>query len=102
MTFREVDELTLAEWSVLNRSFIEQPPTDLLVAAYLGYKSPLASRNIREAGRANSEALNSKLMSMAMGKGRRKTIDQMPAYLRTPEKMALIARMKEEMGVING
>ena len=32
----------------------------------------------REAGRSNSEALNSKLMSAAMGKGRVKTIDQMP------------------------
>jgi hypothetical protein len=90
----------LDEWNSLNQSLIDHPPTDLLVAAYLGYKSPIRdAKNLRDAGRANSDALNSPLMSAAMPKARMKTIDQMPEYVRSPAKMALIAKMKAEMGM---
>lgn len=90
--------MLLSEWAVLNDSFIEQPPVDLLVAAYIGYKSPIKnSRNLSEAARANSEALNSKLMSAAIPKARMKSLAQMPEYVRSPAKMELIEKMKRAM-----
>jgi hypothetical protein len=111
-TFREVDDMTLAEWSVLNRSFLDYPPTDILVAAYMGYKGQDAETGkpkkmfTREAAKANSAALQT-LVHPKLGtlgemlgprKGQRqKTAADLPAYLNNPHKQALIAKMRAEM-----
>ena len=41
MTFDEVDEqLTLQRYNALQRFWIKHPPTAILIAHYVGYKSP--------------------------------------------------------------
>jgi hypothetical protein len=100
MSFREVDEMFLDEWNSLNQSFIDHPPADLLLAARYQYKAPgRTARNAQEAARQNSEVL--KEMPMLTRRAP-KTLNQMPTFLQTPEKMALIQQMKAEMGVANG
>jgi hypothetical protein len=81
---------------MLDAFVVEYPPTDLLVAAYLGLKpktkdgrAPKVS--MREAVRMNSQAL----AEMPARKNVR-TLDQMPAFLRTPEQLAMIEGMKKE------
>jgi hypothetical protein len=80
---------------MLDGFIADYPPVDLLVAAYLGVKpkpkGPIPKVSMREAVRMNSEAL----AKMPMRKNI-KTIDQMPAFLRTPEQMAMIEGMKKE------
>jgi hypothetical protein len=94
MAIRDIDELLMSDWAMLNDSFIQQPPVDLLVAWYLNYKSPVRDgRNLREAGRLNADALR----EMPMLARKTQSFDQMPSFLKTPEKMALIAKMKAEM-----
>lgn len=103
--------MLLSEWSWLNRSFVEHPPVDLLVASYLGYKAPARdSSDAREAARGNSQALQSVVhprigtlgeVLTHKGKGS-KTLDQMPTWIQGQETMDIIARMKAEMGATNG
>lgn len=81
------------EWSGFNKSLLDHPPSDLLVAAYLGYKSPSQSGNFRDAARHNSKALQENPM---LTRGKQKTIDQMPTFVRSPEMIAIIERMKRE------
>lgn len=85
--------MLLSDWSMLNKSFIEQPPTDLLVAWFLGFKPTNSGRSA--AGRQNAENLAA-LPKGAFPMGRMKTLDQAPEFLRNPRKMELIARMKAE------
>ena len=70
------------------------PPADILVAAYLGYKPPEQrgkKASMREAARMNSEVLS----KMPVRKKVRKLAD-MPAFLRTPEQLKMIADMEKE------
>jgi hypothetical protein len=58
--------------------------------------------NYRDAAKQNSQSLQSivhpRIGTFGQLLGRRqKTIDQMPEYVRSPEKMALIAKMRAEM-----
>lgn len=88
--------MLLSDVDVLNRSFVQHPPVDLLVAAYLGYKSPELSSgkvNPHHARQLNSGVLATPGFTSA----KMKTIDQMPEFIRSPAKMELIARMKQEM-----
>jgi hypothetical protein len=90
--------MTFDDFWMLDGFFAQHPPVDLLVAAYLGYKAPVkGAKSLREAGRVNSEALNSPMMSLAIPKGRTKSLAQMPDWVRSPEKMALIEKMKASM-----
>lgn len=84
--------MTLADVAILNESFIQYPPADLLVAGYLGYKAPNAGgqAGLQQSRQANSAALK----AIPFTTGKMKTLDQMPEYLRSPAKMALIERMK--------
>ena len=70
---------------------VVHPPVDLLAAAYLGYKAPLAARSLHDARKANTEAL-AKLPPQK----NRKTLAQMPAFLRTPEMMAMYEKSRAE------
>lgn len=83
----------------LHDGLIQEPPADWLIASYLGYKAPHSAgaqpRNIREAARANSSMLG-EMRSQGVKLGGRKPLAQMPAYLRTPEKMAMIQKMKDD------
>ncbi len=81
---------------MLDEFVVRYPPVDLLVAAYLGVKpktkgGKAAKPTMREAARMNSEALS----NMPVRKSIR-TIDQMPAFLRTPEQLAMIEGVKKE------
>ena len=79
----------------LEEFLVEHPPADWLIAAYLGYKAPGSKvRNIREAAQANSSVLGD--MGKSGVKLQRKNLLQMPAYLRSPEKLAMIEKMKAE------
>lgn len=84
--------MTFADWAVINKSFVQYPPADLLIAGYLGYKSPDAPTTKRDAAKANTEALK----AIPFASGRKKTLAQMPEYIRTPELAALIEKMKLE------
>ena len=79
----------------MDKDLLARPPSDWLVASYLGYKAPNQSgnANARDAGRSNSEAL--KQMPMLTRKPP-VSLSKLPKYLQTPEKMALIERMKAE------
>lgn len=99
--------MTFLEFWRMDRFFTRHPHTSLLVAAYVGYKPPIDKdriNSIRDAARANSQALQTsvhpRIGTLGQMLGRKaKTIDQMPEYVRSPEMMALIAKMKTEMGV---
>lgn len=84
---------------MLDEFLVQHPPADWLIASYLGYKAPNSSgaapRNIREAARANSSMLG-ELRAQGVKAGHTRTLAQMPAYVRNPEKLALIERMKAE------
>jgi hypothetical protein len=72
------------------------PPADILVAAYLGYKGPgregkRGKPSMREAARINSEAL----ANMPPRRNVKK-LAEMPAFLRTPEQLKMIADMERE------
>jgi hypothetical protein len=103
--------MTLWEWNSLNRSFVEHPPVDLLVASYLGYKAPAKSsgNSLRDRARTNAQALQTTIhpaigtLGDLFNRKGTKTLDQMPEWVRGPEKMALIAQMKADMiGEANG
>lgn len=80
----------------------EHPPADILVAAYLGYKAPSRTGkrgkpSFREAARMNSEALS----KMPRRRNVRKLAD-MPAFLRTPDQLKMIADMEKEWRTNSG
>lgn len=80
---------------MLYEDLVQHPPADWLIASYLGYKSPgTRARNIREAAKANSSMLGD---IRAQGvKLQQKTLAQMPAYLQTPDTLAMIEKMRSE------
>lgn len=84
---------------MLYDNLVEEPPADWLLASYLGYKPPgkagAAPRNVREAARHNSSMLG-EIHAQGVKTGRARTLAQMPAYLRTPEKMAMVEKMRSE------
>lgn len=85
--------MTLADVGMLNKSFVQHPPVDLLVASYLGYKSPDekdSDVSVKHARRANSQAMKT------IPFGKMKSIEQMPDFVRSPEKLAMIERLKRE------
>ena len=94
MKFAEIDEMLLTDVWDLDAFTALHPPADMLLAAFLGYKSSGKNpRNMREAAKANSQAMR----EMPMLTRGSKTLNQMPAFLRGPEKMAMIAKMKAAM-----
>jgi hypothetical protein len=102
--------MKLTEFSRQERFWVQHPPVSILVAAYLRYEPPTSSgrKTTREAARANSNSMQAIVhpkigtFGQFMQRGS-KTLDQMPAYLRGPEKMAMIAEMKREItGESNG
>lgn len=86
--------MLLTDFWMLDAFLAVYPPADVLVAAYLGYKSPETKGkrpSFREAARMNSEALS----KMPVRKNIKK-LAQMPAFLRTPEQLKMIADMERE------
>lgn len=77
----------------MDKELLARPPADWLVASYLGYKAPHTTSGRSNAGRENAEALRQ--MPMLTRKPP-KSLTQLPSYLQTPEKLALIERMKAE------
>lgn len=79
----------------MQENLVQEPPADWLIAWYLGYKAPgTKARNIREAAQTNSAVLGD--MGKQGIKLQRKNLLQMPSYLRSPEKLAMIEKMKAE------
>ena len=81
---------------MLDSFMTAHPPADILVAAYLGYKAPgrggkRGPASMREAARMNSEALS----QMPPRRNVRKLAD-MPAFLRTPDQLKMIADMEKQ------
>lgn len=104
MSVAEIDDLYLTEVWEYDAFTLKHPPADLLIASYLGYKAPEPKqngsdpRNIREAAKANSESLVALRPMLGRAGARPKTADDLPAFLRTPEKAAMIQQMKTDMG----
>ena len=87
---------------MLDSFMTAHPPADILVAAYLHYKAPnrdgrRGKTSIREAARMNSEALS----KMPPRRNVRKLAD-MPAFLRTPDQLKMIADMEREWRTNSG
>ena len=81
---------------MLDSFMAAHPPADILVGAYLHYKAPgrdgkRGRPSMREAARMNSEALS----KMPPRRNVRKLAD-MPAFLRTPDQLKMIADMERE------
>jgi hypothetical protein len=85
--------MLLTDVWMLDEFFAQHPPVDLLVAAYLGFKSPGRDGKVstQQARRANSEVL----AALPPRKNVRKLAD-MPAFLRTPDHLAMIEKMKAD------
>ena len=88
--------MLLTDFWMLDGFMAAHPPADILIAAYLGYKAPAwdgkrRKVSVREAARMNSEALS----KMPPRRNVRKLAD-MPAFLRTPDQMKMIADMERE------
>ena len=85
---------------MIDNFFVQHPPADLFLAARYQYKPPTPqgkALSYREAARANSQSLGSPTMAGAVSKVKTRTLEQMPAWVRSPEKLALIAKMKAAM-----
>lgn len=74
---------------MLNEFTVDYPPADLLIAAYMGIKPRGQQAGRQQAMKDNAAALK----SVPLPRGS-KTIEQMPEFIRTPEMMALIQKMK--------
>lgn len=81
---------------MLNDSFVQHPPADLMVASYLGYTAPEskgkigmihASKNNKEAMRAIPQVV----------KGKLKNIDQMPTFIRNNDMLGVISKLQQDM-----
>jgi hypothetical protein len=80
---------------MLDKFLVRYPPADWLVASYLKYQppqtdAPMGKVPMRQAARMNAGAL------MPPMKGKPQTIDMMPIFIRTPEMIAHIQKMKTE------
>lgn len=86
--------MLLTDFWLLDGFLAVYPPADVLLAARWGYKPPEQDGkklSLREAARMNSEALS----KMPVRKNIR-TLSQMPAFLRTPDQLKMIADMEKE------
>jgi hypothetical protein len=87
---------------MLDQFMVTFPPADVLLAARWGYKAPgrdgkRGKPSFREAARMNSEALS----KMPPRRNVRKLAD-MPAFLRTPDQLKMIADMEKEWRTNSG
>lgn len=76
---------------MLEEFTVRHPPADLLVASYFEYK-PGGKPNRKQAARENASALSAippKMMAASM-----KSIDQMPAFVRSPEMLEVMAKLR--------
>lgn len=80
---------------MLDGFIAEHPPTDLLVAAYLGFK-PKDKGDRRKVSMREAVRMNTSTLSKMPMRRNVKTLAQMPAFLRTPEQMAMIEEMKRQ------
>jgi hypothetical protein len=77
--------MLFTDFWLLEEFCAQHPPSDLLVASYLGYKTP-GKQVAHRARKDNAEAIKAIPMR----------VQQMPAFLKTPEMMQLIEQMKNE------
>lgn len=86
--------MLLTDVWMLDAFLARHPPVDLLAAAYMNWK-PLHSSQTevsrRDARKANSEALAS-----LPPRRKTKTLAQMPAFLRSPDQLAMIEKVQAE------
>ena len=86
--------MLITDFWMLDAFMSVYPPADILVAAYLGYKSPEAKGkrpSFREAARMNSEALAKMPPRQKIRK-----LAEMPAFLRTPDQLKMIEDLRRE------
>lgn len=84
--------MLLTDFWMLDGFMASYPPADILVAAYLGYKSPAARKG--KVATSDAAKMNAKALSEMPARKRVKTLDQMPAFLRTPGKLKMIEEAK--------
>jgi hypothetical protein len=75
----------------------QHPPVDLLFAAFIGWKTePTAptAGSLKEARKANSQALAT--LPPRKGKAKTRTLEQMPAFLRTPDQLKMVEEMRQK------
>ena len=92
--------MLLTDVWMLDGFLVRHPPVDLLVAGWMGHKSVAANGkpDRRSAIKTNTEAF-----AALPPRKKVRTIDQMPAFLRTPEQLKMIAGAKAEWeGATNG
>jgi hypothetical protein len=80
---------------MLDQFLVRYPPADWLVASYLKYQPPqtyteTAKVPMRQAARMNAGA------PLPPRNGKLQSIDSMPTFVRTPEMIAHIDKMKTE------
>ncbi len=92
----EVRDLLMTDFFMLDGFLLRHPPVDLLVAAYLGVKPQ--GRAERRADPTVMAKLNAEALEAMPARRRIKMIDQMPAFLRTPEKLQRIEEMRAAHG----
>ena len=99
MKLAEIRAMTLIDFWMLDGFLARHPPVDLIAAsaaAHFGLQRQKQSGtaaperpSMHTAARANREGL-----AQMPPRRKVKSLDQMPAFLRTPEKLAEIERMK--------
>ena len=81
---------------MLDGFLLRHPPVDLLVAAYLGVKPKTADGKAPKVTMRDAVRMNSEVLAEMPIRKNIKTLAQMPAFLRTPESLAMIEGMKKE------
>ena len=86
----------------LDSFLVRHPPVDMLVAGWMKYEPP-AERgsnvvDIREAAKHNRQAMASLPVQLQPRVGKLPTLDKMPAFLRAPEHLAMIERVRANAG----
>jgi hypothetical protein len=93
-TMDQTRKMLLTDFWLLDRFLLRHPPADLIVAAYLGIKTPSRSGSRRGIGSMRDAA---KINAKALGQlPQRKKPGELPARLRNPETLAIMERMKAE------
>ena len=85
--------MLLTDFLHLEGYLADHPPLDILAAAWLGIKPKDSGKKptIREAARMNSEVL-----AQLPAQRRVKQLADMPAFLRTPEQLAMIDSVRAQ------
>lgn len=81
---------------MLDAFAVDYPPADLLIAAYLGHKPKSHDGKPSKVAKRDAVRMNSEALSQLPVRKNIRTLDQMPAFLRTPEQLAMIEGMKKE------